>query len=119
MAPGMPGKWVFGSYTVEQNPSEDTGWQGELRLAEIEIAGGGSIYQVDGVKSQRRTVRFRAVSQAQRDAIVGLYTQGSPFSLTDDLGQTRQALIARLQSRRRPANGTWDRWDLELELVGL
>jgi hypothetical protein len=113
------GRWAFGGYEVEQNPSTDTGWVPEVRVAELEVAGGPGVLQVDGVRAERRQVAFRSISEAQLAALRSVYVAGRPVAVRDDTGAVRNAVITRWQTRRRPAGGAWNRWDLELELYAV
>ncbi len=88
-------KWIFGSLTMEYNPSQDSGWQKEhVRGTPHPIGRTRSVYQKGGHKSPTRKIAGLVKSASEKATLKQLYQDETNFRLVDHTGDaTNQVCI--------------------------
>lgn len=96
--------------------TEDTGWTRERIVAEDNPLGGTTVVTLFGFKSRRRTWRgFCGVNT--RDRLDAQYQANAVATLTDESGETAQALMMELSFKRLRMLGPKRLWEYQIEWV--
>lgn len=96
--------------------SEDSGWKRERIAAEDNPLGGTTVVSLFGFKSRRRTWKGFC-STRTRDLLDAQYQANTVATLTDESGETAQALIMDLGFKRLRMLGPKRLWEYTIEWV--